>query len=62
LSGRPILRASKSSKNNLNQQEQTIIMPDLHGKVRARFGKDGIYKHITADFMEDFALVKQDII
>ena len=27
-----------------------------------KFWPDGIYKHITADFMEDFALIKQDII
>jgi len=46
------------------------LEPAVASRYYRQFGRqsshkirpDGIYKHITADFMEDFALIKQDII
>ena len=46
-------------KNNLNQREKVGIMVYLLGKVRAKFGQTAL-KNYSADFTEDFALIKQD--
>jgi hypothetical protein len=55
-----VSQASGLSKNHLNLNGQTVMMADRGGQARSGLGRH--QEVITADFMEEFALIKQDII